>query len=194
MNGLSWEIFPFSFKEYLDWKGIEIDGQLSTKRRLFIQKAFDEYWEWGTFPETVGLGSYLRIKAHQEYFHSILYHDLIERYDISRPKLLIDLATWLINNAASLYTVNSLTGYLKSLEHKVSKSSVAEFLDWFEDAYFLFTTGIFDSSLARDSVNPKKIYCIDHALISSVLSGILINSGHRLENLILIVAQKPLSL
>lgn len=55
---------------------------------------------------------------------------------------------------------------------------------WFEDAYFLFTVRIFDPSLSRSNTNPKKIYCIDHALVVFVLSGILVNSGHLLENLV----------
>lgn len=90
----------------------------------------------------------------------------------------------LVDNTASLYSVNSLTGYLKSLGHKAPKSAVADYLGWFEDAYFLFTVRIFDASLARSNTNPKKIYCIDHALVTSVSSGILVNSGHLLENLV----------
>lgn len=43
---------------------------------------------------------------------------------------------------------------------------------------------MFDASLARSNANSKKIYCIDHALIRSVSSGVLINSGHLLENLV----------
>lgn len=60
---------------------------------------------------------------------------------------------------------------------------MADYLEWFEDTYFLFTVRIFDASLARSNTNPKKIYCVDHALITSVSSGILANSGHLLENL-----------
>jgi hypothetical protein len=61
---------------------------------------------------------------------------------------------------------------------------VSDYLEWFEDAYFLFTVRIFDPSLARSNTNPKKVYCIDHALVISVSSGILVNSGHLLENLV----------
>jgi predicted AAA+ superfamily ATPase len=43
---------------------------------------------------------------------------------------------------------------------------------------------IFDASLARSNTNPKKIYCVDHALVGSVSSGVLVNSGHLLENLV----------
>ena len=76
------------------------------------------------------------------------------------------------------------TGYLKSLGHKVPKSAVADYLGWFEDAFFLFTVRIFDASLARRNANPKKIYCVDHAMVTSVSSGILVNARHLLENLV----------
>jgi len=183
-RALSWEIFPFSFREFLDYKKIECSGTLSTKNRLLVQKAFEEYWDTGGFPEVVGLGRDLRVKIHQEYFHTILFRDLVERHDVSHPKSVTDLAHWLVDNTASLYSVNSLTGYLKSLGHKVPKSTVSDYMEWFEDAYFLFTVRIFDPSIARSNTNPKKIYCVDHALVTSVSSGILVNSGHLLENLV----------
>ena len=183
-RALSWEVFPYSFREFLDYKGLEGAGALSTKRRLLVQKAFGEYWETGGFPEVAGLAQHLRIKTHQEYFHAILFQDLVERHDVSHPKAVTDLAHRLVDNTASFYSVNSLTGYLQSLGHKAPKSVVADYLDWFEDAYFLFTVRIFDASLARSNTNPKKVYCIDHALVASVSSRILVNSGHLLENLV----------
>ncbi|NSW87595.1 MAG: ATP-binding protein, partial [Syntrophobacteraceae bacterium] len=64
------------------------------------------------------------------------------------------------------------------------KYAVSDYLEWFEDAYFLFTVRIYDPSLARSNTNLKKVYCIDHALVTSVSSGILVNSGHLLENLV----------
>jgi predicted AAA+ superfamily ATPase len=189
-RAISWEMFPFSFREFLDFKSIEHEGPLSTKKRLTIQNAFEEYWETGGFPEVAGLDSHLRIKIHQEYFQTILFRDLVERYDISHPRAVTDLAHRLIDNTASLYSVNSLTGYLKSLGHKVPKSSVSDYLAWFEDAYFLFTVCIFDASAARRNTNPKKIYCIDHGLVTSTSSGILVNSGHLLENLVFITLRR----
>jgi len=117
---------------------------------------------------------------------------LIEGYSFDRSGFRVagdtyrqtDLAHWLVDNTASLYSANRLTGYLKSLGHRAPKSAVSDYLEWFEDAYFLFTVRIFDPSLARSNTNPKKIYSIDHALVTSVSSGILVNSGHLLENLV----------
>jgi uncharacterized protein len=183
-RALSWEMFPFSFSEFLDCKGVARGSRLSTKGKLLVRKAFEDYWETGGFPEVVGLERRLRIKIHQEYFQTILFRDLVERHDVSHPKAVSDLAHRLVDNTASLYSVNSLTGYLKALGHKAPKSAVSDYLEWFEDAYVLFTVRIFDASLARSNTNPKKIYCVDHALVTSVSSGILVNSGHLLENLV----------
>lgn len=180
----SWELFPFSFREFLDAKGLDASGPLSTRRRLLVQKAFEEYQETGGFPEVVGLDKALRVKTHQEYFHAILYRDLVERHDIAHPKAVSDLARWLVDHTGSLYTGNSLTGYLKSLGHSAPKAAVSSFLEWFEDAYFLYSVSVFDASLARRNTNPKKVYCVDHSLVKSVSPGILVNSGHLLENLV----------
>lgn len=183
-RALAWEMFPFSFAEFLDYKGMDRSGPFPTRKRLLVQKAFDEYWDTGGFPEVAGLGPDLRIKIHQEYFNTILFRDLIERHDISHPKALKDLAHRLVDSIGALYSINGLTGFLKSLGYKAPKSVVGDYLDWFEDAYFLFTVRIFDASFTRSNANPKKIYCVDHAMVSSVSSGILVNSGHLLENLV----------
>jgi predicted AAA+ superfamily ATPase len=87
-----------------------------------------------------------------------------------------------VDNTASRYSINRLTGYLQSLGHRAPKPAVSDYVAWFEDAFFLFTVPVFDASLARAKTNPKKIYCVDHALVRSVGSGILVNSGHLLEN------------
>jgi predicted AAA+ superfamily ATPase len=189
-RALSWEMFPFSFKEYLDYKGIEAGASLSTKNRFQIQNAFEDYWQTGGFPEVVGVDRHLRVKIHQEYYHAILFRDLVERHDVSHPKAVMDLAYRLIDTTASLYSINSLTGYLQSLTHKAPKSAVSSYVDWFEDAYFLFTVRVFDASLSRSKAAPKKIYCIDHAFVRSIASGILLNSGHLLENLVFLALRR----
>lgn len=192
-RGLSWELFPFSFQEFTDHKVISNEFPLTGQQRLMVENAFREYWETGGFPEVIGLEKSMRIKIHQEYFNSILFRDIIERYNISHPRAMIDLARHLLENVGSLYSINSLTGLLKSFGHSIPKSSVSDYLHWFEDAYFLFTVRLFDASFRRSNANPKKIYCIDHAFVRSVSSGILFNSGHLLENLVFLALRRKSS-
>lgn len=192
-RSLSWEVFPFSFAEFLTAKGIGHTGPFSTKKRLTIQKTFDDYWKTGGFPEVLDLDDRMRIKVHQEYFQAILFRDLVERHDISHPKALKDLAHQLLDNAGSFYSINSLFGHLKSHGHKLQKAHVGQYLDWMEDSYFLFSVRLFDASLSRSLANPKKVYCVDHAMVRSISSGILTNSGHLLENLVFNILRRRTS-
>jgi len=189
-RALSWELFPFSFREFLASQEINGDLPVDTHRRLWIQKAFEDYWEQGGFPEVMGIDRSLRIKIHQEYFNSILFRDMVERHDISHPRAVLDLARKLTGSVASLYTINKLTYFLKSLGHKVPKESVSNYLGWMEDAFFLYTVRMYDASFSRSNANPKKIYCVDHAMVASVSSRILVNSGHLLENILFMALRR----
>lgn len=182
-RALAWELFPFSFAEFLDARGVAPDlrGQ---QARLRVRKVFADYWERGGFPEVLNVDPRLRVMIHQEYFRTMIFRDIVERHDALHPRAVRDMAYRLLNTAASMYTVNALTGYLKSLGHKTSKTFVGDVLEWLEDAYALFTVRLFDASLSRQHANPKKIYAIDHALVRSTSTGVLVNSGHLLENLV----------
>lgn len=180
---VSWEIFPLSFREFLDGKDIESDGPLSTKQRPTTQKAFEDYWEVGGFPNVNRLDQHQRIEAHQANWNTILA-SIIGHHNISHPRAVMDLAHCLVDNTGSFYAVSHLTDYLKSLGHRVRKSSVVDWLAAFEDAGLLFSVNIFSNSPTRISVNPRKVYCIDHALAASVSSGILTNRDSLLENLV----------
>jgi len=94
---------------------------------------------------------------HQEYYKSILHRDVIERFDAIHPQAVVQAGYRLINSAGSLYSINRMTSYLKSLGHRISKSFVAACIDWFEDVYFLFSLKIFSQSLAIQNVNVKKV-------------------------------------
>jgi len=180
---VSWEVFPLSFREFLDGKGIESDGPQSTKQRLTIQKAFEDFWQVGGFPSVNRLDQRQRIEAHQANWNTILA-SIIGHHNISHPRALIDLAHWMVDNTGFFYAVSHLTDHLKSLGHRVRKSSVVDWFAAFEDAGLLFSVNIFSNSPTRISVNPRKVYCIDHALVASVGSGILINRDSLLENLV----------
>jgi predicted AAA+ superfamily ATPase len=182
-RSLAWELFPFSFAEWIDYKGVN-DKPGTSRFRLRSKKVFEEYWDCGGFPEVRNVERHLRVMIHQEYFKTIVLRDIVQRYDASHPRAVMDLAHRLVNQTASLYSINSLTGYLKSVGHSAQKTFVRDCLQWFEDAYFMFSVLLFDASVARQNVNPKKIYCVDHALVRSVGSGILVNTGHLLENVV----------
>lgn len=182
-RSISWELFPFSFKEYLSYYKVDYK-KLTSKNKLIVIKYFDEYFLKGGFPETINQSNKLRIKIHQEYYKTILHRDIIERFDSIHPQATMQAAFRLITNISNLYSLNRITEYLKTLGFKLSKDFVSSAIEWFEDVYFLFSVKLYSSSVARQNISMKKIYCIDHGLVSSIDPGIKEKQGYLLENIV----------
>jgi len=182
-RSLTRELFPFSFGEFLDSRSVDYQ-RMSSRTRTAVRKGFDEFWERGGFPEVANASARVRVMTHQDYFRTIVHRDVVERNDAAHPQAVADLSLRLVNQVGAMYSVNALTGYLKSLGHRLSKSFVAECLEWLEDAYFLFSIRIFHPSLSIQNANTKKVYAVDHAMVRSVSNRMLVNSGYLLENLV----------
>ena len=182
-RSLTVELFPFSFREFLDFHSVAYK-KLTSETRYNVGHWFDKYFEKGGFPEVAYLDKKTRVKIHQEYYKTILHRDIIERFDSIHPRATIQIAYRLLTSISSLYTLNRLTEYMKSLGFKVSKEFVSECIDWFEDAFFLFTVKKYDKSVSKQNLNAKKVYCIDQSLVSSISPGIVENKGYLLENMV----------
>lgn len=183
-RSLSYEIFPFSFKELLRIKEINTQ-KLTSRNRSFIAKAFNEYLLRGGFPEVVEEeDEAIRIKILQEYYRSVLYRDLIERHDVSSPKMVSTIMHLLANQAGCLYTINKTTQKIRSMGYRTNKTEVAQVVDWMNDSYFFYPVSYYSESVAKQNTNPKKGYVIDTGMARALNLGLSQDKGPCLENLV----------
>ena len=165
-------IFPFSFKEYLKFENKELTNT-ETKEKL------SKYLFNGGYPEIlskeVELKEYLSLL-----FNSILYKDIIKRYNIRNPKQIEDLATYLISNIANEYSYNSLAkiGKIKS-SHTIEK-----YLGFLEESFILFSVSRFSYKVKEQLSSNKKIYCIDNGFIHAKSFKTSPDLGKLYENLV----------
>lgn len=180
---LSWELFPFSFSEYL----IRCNpprNKKSSNYRLFMQNAWERYKEEGGFPAVFGIDASLRRQLHREYFNALLLRDVIERYNVRYPQVLRHLANRVINGIGTLFSVRKAHDELKSLGYSLGRDTITQFLQWMEDAYFIFAVPAFSASVARQAREFRKLYCVDHSMAASLSTRILKNRGQMLENMV----------
>lgn len=173
-RSLSFEVYPLSFQEYL----IGHHAAKPNKRHL------DDYLLTGGFPELLQAPKSIHKRILQEYFESICYRDIIERYEIKNPIAVKDLALSLASQHSQLVTINKLFERLKSTGHKVQKNFVTDILSALQDSYSFFNIPIWSESRAKQNVNPKKTYCIDSGLVTAIRAGISQNQGRLLEGVI----------
>ncbi len=175
------EIFPFSFLEYLRFRNIEIEKDWSYKtiKRVEIKKAFNEYFLLGGFPE------YLKTQD-KEYIKNVLdniiYKDVIARYSIKKQRVIKELINILTTNISSMFTYNSIKTTL-GLSNSIT---VKEYISYLANSYLFFEVSKFDFSLRRSLAAPKKIYLIDTAFNQISGFNFSSNSGRNLENVVFI--------
>ncbi|AKB54772.1 hypothetical protein A9239_11030 [Methanosarcina sp. A14] len=179
------KLFPFSFRELLRLKGIEITGEkiesgmLTSSRKAEIFSYFLEYFEKGGFPLVLISGD---LELSRGYFEDILNKDVLVRYNIKEVRALKDLVLFLLSNVGRAYsypTLRKITG-IKSL------STIKNYLDYFQNVFLLYQLPRFDYSLKKQKVSSSKIYTIDNSFLKTVAFNFSENKGQRLENLVFV--------
>lgn len=173
------ELFPFSFSEFLEFKGVEVSDKAvhKSESRAALIQLFSDYSRQGGFPVFLREGNPEYLKS---LYESILYRDVMVRNQITNEKELLELVYFLAGNTARPTSYNALTK-VTDLKHPATVKSYMSFL---EDAYLLFQVSKYDYSVKKQLHNARKIYFIDNALVRKV--GFLFSeeSGRLLENLV----------
>lgn len=158
---ITYEIFPFSFKEYLEYKNITIN-LYSSKSLSFIHNELENYLFDGGFAETIGEDKTISRKILSDYLELIVYKDIVDRYNISNRSLLKSLNKYCFTNLATLVSFTKLYNEFKSQGFKIGKDTIFNYLSHLEDAYAIFTLSIYRNSVKEEQRNPKKVYAIDN--------------------------------
>ena len=156
-----YEIFPFSFNEYLQYKEIKVNLH-SSKSLSFIKNALDAYLIDGGFAETINEDPPVARKILSDYLELIVYKDIVDRYNIKNRSLLKHLNKYCFTNIATLVSFTKLFNEFKSQGYKLSKDTIFDYISYLEDAYTLFPVPIYRNSVKEEQRNPKKIYAIDN--------------------------------
>lgn len=187
---MTWELFPFSFREFLQVCDIDPAARETTRQRQLLQKAWERYETEGGFPEVFGMPERDRIRTHQGYYDAVLLRDVIERYRVSSPMALRYVATRLVNQISCLCSVNKLVNELKSMGEPVGREKVSQYIKWLEDAYFLYLVPCYSASASLREREARKIYAVDHSMAVSLGAGILRNRGQLLENAVFMALRR----
>lgn len=159
------EIFPFNFEEFLDYKKITHSKLLSSKQKSLIYHELQNFLHFGGFPESVNMDPSLHRELLQGYLDVVIYRDIIERHNIINIVALKNVFHHCLKNAGAYLSIHKMYAILKSQGISVSKNSLYEYMNYFEDAYCLFSVPLYDFSFTKQSQNPKKVYPVDQGFI-----------------------------
>jgi predicted AAA+ superfamily ATPase len=172
------ELFPFSFTEMLNFKKINTKAK-TTKEIGFRRHAYFDYLKQGGFPELFHIGENQKPVYLRTLFQSILFKDILKRFNIKYIKTLTDISNVLLNNISREI---SYTKIAKALSIK-SVHTAKNYVLYLEQAYLFLSIPRFSyKSIAR--AGNRKIYVIDPAFLSYMPETTGSNEGYLLENIV----------
>jgi len=171
---VEFEIFPFSYLEYLG-----ILNKENTKQH------FIEYMESGGLPELFNLqNDEIKRNYVSAIKDTVFLRDIIQRYSIKEPKLLEDIFVFLVNNASNLVSITNVVNYFKNLGRKTTYDTVCTYIGYMEDSFLVHKSERYDIR-GKDTISGNaKYYINDLAYKNYLYTGFGYGIGYKLENLV----------
>jgi len=179
-------LFPFSFKEFLKFKGFGENKYYTTQEKAEIIKLLQEYLEMGGFPEAYKFGKGMISRIYED----ILTKDILLRYNITKKEEIKKLAKYLVTNSSEEISYSKLARIF-NIKHV---STISNWISYFENAFLIFKLERFDFKLKQQFIAPKKIYCMDSGLINSIGFKFSENKGKVIENEVALELQRRKSI
>ena len=128
------KVYPFSFKEILTYHEEECPD-----KSLNEQEIFNRYLSYGGFP---GHFKYEDVEEKLDYlsdvYDSIMLKDIFDIEVVHSTELYRRLMEFMINNIGNLFSVNSITKFLKSQKRSPKHNTIMNYLLYASNAYLLY--------------------------------------------------------
>jgi hypothetical protein len=179
------ELFPFSFREYLLFREEAIPDlqRMTTVEKARLNNLLDFYLRVGGIPDAL---KYPKLPLLRTLYDDILYRDIATRYRLEAVTALKELAFYLMSNPSCMVSFNKL----KDQFRLGSVNTIKSYIDYMENSWLVFTLNLYDFSVKRQQIAPKKVYCIDTGLASTVGFAFSPNTGKLLENLVFLALRR----
>lgn len=173
------ELFPFSFREFLNYHGISFKSSLSTREVGLIKRKLDEYIKTGGFPEILKKNiipeTYL-----QALYSTIINKDVVLRHKVKFIKTLKDIASYLVTNHSNFMSFNKI----KNIFNLKSTHTALNYVSFLEESFIFFFLKRLSFKQKESLIANRKIYCIDTGLINTLSFKSSRDAGKLYENIV----------
>jgi len=179
------EIYPLSFREFVEKKGIELSQNWQYgNERIAILKTFEEYFYYGGLPELLLFNE--KRQWIDSLYQKIFFGDLIARYDIRNTFAMKILVKKLAESLRQPISYSRMANIVSTVGIKIGKSTVIEYVEHLKETYLLFSLPNYVAKLA-DRESNRKYYFADNGILNLFLFD---GETALLENLVAIELKK----
>ncbi|MBU1849201.1 MAG: ATP-binding protein [Nanoarchaeota archaeon] len=151
-------VTPFSYKEILSFRGIDINDPRTEKKIYYLEKYILE----GAFPETIDKDPWIKTQILTNTYNDIISKDVIIRFDVD-PEIVKKICYFLMTNIGSEFSYNSIA---KSLN--IHYDTVKKYVPFFEEVFLIKIVPFFSWKTKIQLKKNMKCYAIDTGLRNTV--------------------------
>lgn len=172
-------IYPLSFSEFLNVKGIE-----SSSRK--VDNAYDEFEKYGGFPSVVIAEESIKDTILSGIFDTIVLNDVALRAGVKDPTALKSIIRFLADNVGQLVNASRIVNTLKSEGVVTTVHTVNRYLDLLENGYLFYRAKQYDIRGREYLRTNGKYFIVDTGLRRNAVGRKDGNYSNRLENIVYI--------
>jgi len=172
------EVFPFSFKEYLDFFN-------SPKS---VEEAFFDYVTSGGFPSALHMQQVeLKTTIMTDILDTILYKDVAMRANLNNEEVLVRVVDYLLDNIGQTISINKIANTMKTDGVNVSFQTIDKLLLQLENAYLFYKVHRYDLRGKERLKTLGKYFVVDTGIRNYRLTKTFRdNMGSQIENIVYI--------
>ena len=176
-------ILPFSFKEYLIARNIDIENKYLNYETLFF-----DYVNETSLPK----GAELRESGFDKIYEyldaiytTIIEKDITQRHQINNKRAFSNIAKFVASNIGNQLSPGNISKTLKQDGQSIHHSTVEKYLDYLVSSFVFYKVNRFDLKGKKQLATQEKYYLVDAGLLNVLVGKERITEkGHILENIV----------
>ena len=176
-------ILPFSFKEYLKFRGIDYNNKYLNYEALFF-----DFVNETSLPKGIELREEGYDKIHEyleALYTTIIEKDITQRHKINDKRAFNNVIKFVASNIGNQVSPSSISKALKADNQSVHHATVEKFINYLVGSFVFYCVNRFDIKGKKQLATQEKYYLVDIGLLN-VLVGRegTADRGHILENIV----------
>ena len=174
---VSFYIQPFSFKEVCEIRGLE--------RTKVTEEVLLDYMIWGGLPQRFLMQDEEQTKTFlRDVYDTIVLKDIVQRAGIKDIDLFNRVMEYLVCNPSQIFSITSLSNYFLSVDRKVSKETIYNYLEHITASLIMKKVSRYDIRGERILTKMDKYYLTDLGIGRIRNSRFKLEMGALLENVV----------
>jgi len=172
---VEFKIYSLSYLEFLEFHKLEN-----------THKSLKKYLLWGGLPFIKNLEPNDMVIAEylKNIYTTIIYKDIIARFNIRNVNFLENLITYLAHNTGNIISAKKISDYLKSQQIKMSPQIVLNYLNYLKQAFLIFNVKRREISGKKVFEINEKFYFEDWGILNAIVGFNNMDIGKVLENVV----------